>query len=125
MTQPIQVTIGCFGCSEEATYCEDFGPLAETIDAIGTGTAPATISPELAEAIRQARAFMASSATPVRYVNLSDNGLDLDWEALLGEFRNEYEGVRVWRHGTIDWYTEHKHNSAANAWFEINLPEGF
>ena len=127
MTDLIQVTIGDFGCSEDATYCEDFGPLAKTIDGLTNNSAPATISPELAEAIRQARAFMDKlmpSYYP-RYVNLADDGLKLDWEALLGEFRADYEGIKVWSHGSVEWCAEHKHNPAATVWFQIIMPKDF
>jgi hypothetical protein len=124
MTRPIQITIGCFGQTEDVQFCEELGPLAEQIDGLTNNTAPATISPELAEAIRQARAFMAASPYPVRFVDLSDGGLEVDWEALLGEFSADHEGIRVWRHGAVMWRAEHTDNCGAEVYFDINLPDG-
>ena len=124
MTDQIQITISGFGRTENVDYWEALGPLAEHIDANTTNTAPATISTELAEAIRQARAFMAASSYSVRFVDLSDQGLDLAWGELLGEFNQDFEGIRVWCYGPVVWRAEHTYDCGAEVFFDINLPDG-
>jgi hypothetical protein len=112
------VRLHSFWASEAAGYAEEFGPLAEALDkAEGV---EATISGELMAAIKRAQEYLAANPT-AKVVHLGDSGLNADWEGILGEFSADCESLRVWSHGSVDWYAEHKHNCEAQISFDIKL----